>query len=776
MKNNGNIQLKIPRAFYVDGPLGGLYPVEPSNHNLDPETLGKLGGAAAQGAIRPFFEHECVVAFVHRQIAALREAPWICRHCRENLGQLEKILAGVIIGAADAAVLGELQSLCVSWKSESHCPQVKEAANLTLTSLIHFADEYRLHVENKNCPARACPKLIPAPCHQACPTNIDIPSFLGYIAQGRHLEALEVIRRDNPFPWICGLVCPRHCEQVCVRQHLDNPINIRDLKAFVAEYATSHAQYLPLMPAPAREQRVAVIGSGPSGLAAAHFLALQGYGVTIFEALPAAGGTPGWGIPAYRLPREILQQEIDNLRKMGVKILVNAPVGPGRTINDLLTRDGYDAVFIAVGAQDSFRIAVPGADADEVYWGVEFLREVSLNGKCPTQGKRVIVIGGGNVAIDVARVALRVARVSLQRGATKVTMFCLEAPEEMPASQWEVEEAVEEGIEILHRWGVKRILTQGEKVSGIELKRVDRLFDEQGRFAPTYFEDHTIIHEADAVIFAIGQKANLNFLTPEDGVERTPLGLIKVNPRTLATCRPGVFAGGDAATGPATVVKAVAAGKQAALSIHHYLSGAAGPSPLSQPAKRAQAPFFNMLAVDKITSRRVPMPAMEADERILDFSPVELGYTEAMAQREARRCLRCDVCIRCGACEKVCREQMQVHALEFKAISDTERILSDYQRPQERCIACGACAQACPTGAIEYQEAPDRREVRICGTILNQLRNLRCQACGDPFVPSRYLSFINSRSDAVMGKPVLRRLCPKCARAQRAAAFTTIRT
>jgi NADH-quinone oxidoreductase subunit F len=749
-----------PKAIYIEGPEGGLYPVEADEAGLDAETRRKISGP-----VQTLSQQECLVSFVwERIVSLLQQSKDLCPHCRGSLVEVEKLLANIKEGTAADDVLEELALLCEPWRSASHCQPRREAANLVLTALSHFGPEFRLHVENRCCPARSCPKLLPAPCHQACPSNIDVPSFLALIAQGRHLEALEVIRRDNPFPWTCGLVCPRHCETACVRAHLDNPINIRDLKAFAAEYAASHGQYLPLEAAPANGQRVAVVGSGPAGLAAAHFLALNGYQVSIFEALSVAGGTPGWGIPAYRLPRDILQQEIGNIKKMGVEIHLNSPIGPGRTINDLLTRDGYDSVFIAVGAQDSIRLPFPGAEVEGIYWGVEYLREVSLNGKSPTQGQRVIVIGGGNVAIDAARVSLRAARLSLQRGATKVTMFCLESPEEMPASEWEVDEALEEGIEILHRWGVKRVLHQNGKVTGIELKKVEQVFDREGRFAPTYSEDHTIIHEAEAVIFAIGQKANLGFLTAEDGIAQTPRGFIQVDPQTLGTSRPGVFAGGDAATGPATVVKAVAAGKQAALSIQHYLSRASGATPLAQPAKRRRVPFYNLLAIDKISSRRVPMPAMDAPERILDFSPVELGYTEAMAQREARRCLRCDICIRCGACERVCRDEMKVQALDFKPISDTERILSDYERPQESCIACGACALVCPTGAIEYLEAPDRREVRLCGTTLNQLRTLRCQACGAPFVPSRYLSYISRRSDAVMGKPVLRRLCPGCAR------------
>ena len=373
-------------------------------------------------------------------------------------------------------------------------------------------------------------QIPPAPCHQACPTHIDIPSYLALVAHGRYQEALEVIRQDNPFPWVCGLVCPHPCESACMRAFLDNPINIKNLKAFVAEWCTNHASYAPLQPAPTNGHKVAIVGSGPAGLSAAHYLALKGYQVTIFEAMGIAGGTPGWGIPAYRLPRDILQKEVDNITGMGVEIHLNSPIGPGRSVNDLMTREGFEAVFLAVGAQDSVRLPVPGAEAEGVYWGVEFLREVSLTGKSPTRGKRVIVIGGGNVAIDVARVSLRVARVSLEEGAARVTMFSLESMEEMPASQWEIEEGLEEGIDIFNRWGVKEILTRDGKVTGIKVRKVERVFDSQGRFSPTYFEDQVMISEGDAVIFAIGQKVDLGFLSPEEGIASTPRGLIQVDP------------------------------------------------------------------------------------------------------------------------------------------------------------------------------------------------------------------------------------------------------
>jgi len=760
-----------PKALLLGGPLGRLIPL--NLPKFRPASRGPRGlSLLGKYSLQILNDQDCLVSLAReRVVLSLDHRQILCRPCREGLHNLANLLYRIINGQADETALSWLQDACTALQDQGPGHGGREVAAPILYLLKRFPEEFRLHAVNKFCPARVCPRLLPAPCHQTCPTNIDIPSYLALVAHGSYLEALEVIRQDNPFPWVCGLVCPHPCETACVRANLDNPINIKNLKAFVAEWAANHGRYLPLRPGPATGHKVAVVGSGPAGLSAAHFLALKGHQVTIFEALKVAGGTPGWGIPAYRLPRDILQREIENIKGMGVAIRLNSPIGPGRSINDLLTREGFEAVFLAVGAQDSVRLPVPGAEAQGIYWGVEFLREVSLNGKSPTQGQRVVVIGGGNVAIDVARVHLRVARISLERGATRVTMFCLESPEEMPASQWEVEEALEEGIEIFNRWGVKEVLTREGKVTGITLRKVARVFDEQGRFSPTYLEDQTMIAEADAVIFAIGQKVNLGFLSPGDDIGCTPRGLIQADPESLSTTRTGVFAAGDAVTGPATVVKAIAAGKQAALSIDHYLSQAPGPAPIFRLHKRQRVPFFPIHAPDKIRDGRVPMPQLDPHDRIMDFAPIELGYTETQAQKEARRCLRCDVCIRCGACEKVCRDEMKVHALEFKPISDTERILSDYLRPGERCITCGACALVCPTGAIEYLETQDRREVRLCGSVLNQMKTSRCQACGAPFVPSRYLSYVTQHSDAAMGKQVLRRWCPKCARAKRAAEF-----
>jgi len=338
MQNPSSADLN-PKAIYVAGPQGGLYPVELGQQAVEPGVLLKKGGAAAKETFQTLNQHDCLVHFVRDRMTALREqSEEVCPACGVLLEDLQALLDNLIAGSTDATSLEKLRRLSEPYQYKSHCPAVREATVLILSALKHFPLEFRLHAENKFCPARACPRLLPAPCHQACPTNIDIPSFLALIAHGRHQEALEVIRQDNPFPWMCGLVCPRPCESSCVRANLDNPVNIRDLKAFVAEFASNHADYVPLKASPANGLRVAIVGSGPAGLSAAHFLARQGYAVTIFEAMAVAGGTPGWGIPSYRLPREILQKEIDNIKGLGVEIKLNAPIGPGCTIDDLIRK------------------------------------------------------------------------------------------------------------------------------------------------------------------------------------------------------------------------------------------------------------------------------------------------------------------------------------------------------------------------------------------------------------------------------------------------------
>jgi NADPH-dependent glutamate synthase beta subunit-like oxidoreductase len=631
--------------------------------------------------------------------------------------------------------------------------------------LHYFPEEYRLHLENKHCPARVCPKLLLAPCHQACPAGIDIPSFMGLIAQGQFQEAWEVMREDNPFPWVCGLVCPHPCERACVRGSLDQPLNIRYLKAFAAEWVAKHGIFAPPAPAPLNGRRVAVIGSGPAGLSCAHFLALRGYQVTVFEALAEPGGLLVAAIPDYRLAREVVRREVNLIKSLGVEIKTGVTVGRDVTLDELRTQ-GYAAFFLGLGAHLGYKLKIEGeADFPQVYDVISFLRGIYLGIK-ERPADRVVIIGGGNAAMDAARTCIRL-------GCAEVHVSYRRTRMEMPAHPEEVEQALDEGVQIHFLTVPIKIGGENGRVTHLECLRAELgRPDASGRRRPIPVPDSNFVIPAEAVITAIGQQPDFCPF-PEPPVQTTPWCTILTEAGSTHSTVKDIFAGGDAVTGPATVVEAVAAGKQAAAEIDHYLLAADSPALAINPQKRRRVAFQTIPAAEKTANHRTPVPMLDLELRKTTFIPVELGYSDTQAQKEAQRCLRCDICIRCGACERACH-QMQVHALKFSQISTTERVLTDYPHAQQTCIACGACALACPTQAIDFVEAPGSREVRLCGTVLNRLETAPCPVCREPLPPSRFLEYVTSRSDAAMGKQVLRRVCPKCAREQRAAKFANL--
>jgi NADPH-dependent glutamate synthase beta subunit-like oxidoreductase len=406
-----------------------------------------------------------------------------------------------------------------------------------------------------------------APCAQACPAGIDVPGYLRLIAQGKNAEAYQLIMEKAPFPGVLGRVCPHPCETACKRGEINAPIAICAAKRFAADHAGDLAQWIACV-APDTGRRVAVVGAGPAGLTAAFYLRQKGHAVTIFEARFRAGGMLRYGIPRYRLPEDVLDKEINQLLAVGIALKTDQKLGVDFSVEQL-REEGFDAVFLAVGAQLSRRIELEGSDLDGVHWGVEFLSQVA-EGRLPAVREKVVVIGGGNVAVDAALTALRL-------GAQNVTLACLEKCEEMPANPWEIEQAMAEGVEMLYAWGPSRVIGNDGNVAGIELVRCTSVFDETGNFCP-YFEDTRITIEADQIILAVGQNSETAFCRDFcfiDEPSELPVvkGLIAIDPETQQTEVRGVFAGGDAANGPGTVIQAIAAGRRAAVSIDRYLGG-----------------------------------------------------------------------------------------------------------------------------------------------------------------------------------------------------------
>lgn len=477
-----------------------------------------------------------------------------------------------------------------------------------------------------------------APCQNACPLNVDVPGYVMAVTHGNLDKALAIVTENNPLPIICGRVCHHPCEASCLRAEIDEPIAIRSLKRFIINHTPRLSVERPSPVEKTRGESVAIIGSGPAGLAAAHDLARQGYAVTVYEALSVVGGMLILGIPEFVLPREILQAEISSIEGLGVEVRTSTPLGKDLTIGNLF-QQGYKAVFISVGAQQSLKLNIPGIDLKGVSYALALLEDVNLGKEVRFKGK-VTIIGGGNVAVDCARVAIR-------SGATEVNLTCLESRGEMPGFPWEIERAEEEGVKIYPSLAPQEITDEDRKVTGINFARVKSIeFDAEGRIRPILVEGEELTVDADAVIVAIGQTPDLSFLDGAKELEVSKRGAIQVDPDTLATNVSGVFAGGDVVN-VATVVEAIAAGKKAAISIDRYLRGL--------DLKEGRLPqTMQVVVIDEENMPRFveprehsKVPMLPVSERVSSFREVELGFAQQVAIEEAKRCLNCPVCGNC---------------------------------------------------------------------------------------------------------------------------------
>ncbi|MFZ5864626.1 MAG: NAD(P)-binding protein [Thermodesulfobacteriota bacterium] len=523
-------------------------------------------------------------------------------------------------------------------------------------------NQFDQKISNRAATYRLFPQTIPqsfvidkadrAPCVIACPAHINVQGYVALISKGKYKEAVELIYRNLPLPGVLGRVCPHPCEKVCRRGLKDQPVSICKLKRFAADQIDYSTLTLPeIQPKP---EKVAIIGSGPAGLSCAYYLALEGYKVTIFEAGPVLGGWLRVGIPEYRLPRDLLDKEIQHILDLGVDARTNMPLGPNLTITDLKAQ-GYKAVYLGVGCQKGATLNIKGEEAQGVIQGVDFLRQAAL-GASSNNIKKPVVIGGGNVAIDAARTLVRL-------GANEVTILYRRSRDEMPAYAEEVSAALEEGVKIQFLAAPVEVVTNGSNaVEGLKCIRMELgPADQTGRRRPVPVEGSEFVIETDAVIPAIGQVIDPDLWEGAPGLARSPWNTIQVDPVTAATAIDGVFAGGDAGTGPATVVEAVGAGHEAAISIARYLRGedvAAG-RPAKTPEHREYPPIPEMKA-----EARAVNPELSVSDRMKNFSEVELAFSEEEALREANRCLNCGVCSECMECVKACPAGAIDHALQ----------------------------------------------------------------------------------------------------------------
>ena len=626
------------KAVQMGGPSGGCVPKQFLNLPIDYDTIQKIGAIMGSGGMVVMDENNCMVEIARFFLSFTQsESCGKCAPCRLGTTQLLKILTQITDGKGRMEDLQAIKDLGETITSTSLCGLGQTCAKPALSTLKYFTKEYEDHIKEHRCAGAVCESMVISACQHACPAGIDVPNYVAAIACGNYGQAVDIIRERNPFPAVCGRICIHPCETKCRRGELDEAIAIRTLKRFASDWYFENIG-MAKEPFPVTcSENIAVIGAGPAGLTCAYFLSRMGYKTTVFESQKIGGGMLGFAVPEFRLPREIIQEEIRYIESCGIEICYNSPIDTKHTVNDLL-REGFGAVFIAAGAQSSKQAGIPGEELalDGLLYGLQFLTDIRLGKKIALDGK-VIVIGGGNVAFDTARTALRV-------GAQDVHIYYRRGIEEMPAWEKDIEEAVEEGVIIKPFWSPGKIIHDKGKVTGIEFIGSKAVLEPDGNSYIQVEKERTLKVDADAIIIAIGQAPDSSFISEESQLERSLWGSLEVDSNSLTTNIDGIFAGGDYITGPTTVISAIASGRRAAIAIDKYLMGVKGPIRIIDEKTQFHEPAG--LALDEETTEERPRIQIEIENpvtRTRDFREVEKGFTEDQARVEAGRCLRCDL-------------------------------------------------------------------------------------------------------------------------------------
>ena len=627
------------KAVQMGGPSGGCLGSQHLDLPVDYDSLKQAGAIMGSGGVIVMDETTCMVDLARFFVNFTQsESCGKCVPCRIGTRRMLEILTRIVSGDGTMEDLDRLEKLARSIKATSLCGLGQTAPNPVLSTLEHFRHEYEAHILEGHCEACQCEGLVKAPCSHTCPAGVDTSSYVALVAAGQFKDAMAVHLERNPFASICGRVCHHPCEAMCKRAELDEPVSVAAIKRFMGDTVPSSEILRPRPPD--QVKRVAIVGSGPAGLSCAYQLALAGFPVTVFEALPVAGGMLAVGLPSFRMPKDVVGREIAAITELGVEIRLNQALGRDFSLASLL-EDGYEAVLLALGTHVSQGLGVEREDAPGVLPGMEFLRDVNL-GNGAAVGRKVAVVGGGSVAMDAARSALRLQAIAGRE--RDVTLVYRRSRDEMPAYSWEILEGEEEGLRFEYLAAPVSVeVDAAGHVSGLRCVRMELVEpDESGRRRPRPIEGSDFVVVCDTVIPAIGLSVDLSWLSGE--LEVTARGTIAADRLDFATTHPKVFAAGDAVRGPATLIEAIADGQRAAFAIERLLTGDSAREQYLDQMQRSRK-VIRSLSLEELEDAvpRAEATLEPADERVGSFVEVMHALSAEQARCEAGRCLRCDL-------------------------------------------------------------------------------------------------------------------------------------